>query len=351
MANMSEDIQYAGFDTRPPMLDRTDYESWQQLIRLYYLGKDNGENIMKLIVEGNLNYTMTLNTSARTKEKTSTLIMLGTKLQFKTEELLYRMFVVDTLRIIKEDNFKGIIQEDLLELGMQEDKMLLMQAHENGAVLDEEQLLFLTGEQVTNFDDDVDDPPEQDLALNVDHVFKSNQCDAFDSDVDEAPTTQTMFVVNLSFEDPIYDESGPSYDTGIPYEVQDHDNCSDGVYEYHDEHEMQNNVQQDYVADFDADYTSDSNIILYNQYVEDNAEQVVQKYIQRITEILQDDQAHVEINCAYQGDELIVETICWKSFGEYVGQLVIRLDKILFNRTHFYVLLYEMVADSDVFCS
>ncbi|GJV51258.1 retrovirus-related pol polyprotein from transposon TNT 1-94 [Tanacetum coccineum] len=67
------------------------------------------------------------------------------------------------------------------------DNMLLMNAHENGAVLDEEQMLFLAGEQVTNFDDDVDD-----LALNVDHVFEANQCDAFDSDVDEAPTTQTM---------------------------------------------------------------------------------------------------------------------------------------------------------------
>ncbi|GKF37025.1 hypothetical protein Tco_0113783, partial [Tanacetum coccineum] len=31
MSNMSEDIQCAGSDTRPPMLDRTDFESWQQL--------------------------------------------------------------------------------------------------------------------------------------------------------------------------------------------------------------------------------------------------------------------------------------------------------------------------------
>ncbi|GKF25183.1 retrovirus-related pol polyprotein from transposon TNT 1-94, partial [Tanacetum coccineum] len=37
------------------------------------------------------------------------------------------------------------------------DKMLLMQAQENGVVLDKGQSLFLTGEQVTNFDDDVDD--------------------------------------------------------------------------------------------------------------------------------------------------------------------------------------------------
>ncbi|GJS15354.1 retrovirus-related pol polyprotein from transposon TNT 1-94 [Tanacetum coccineum] len=93
------------------------------------------------------------------------------------------------------------------------DKMLLMQAQENGAVLDEEKLLFLAGEQVTNFDDDVDDPPEQDLALNVDHVFEADQCDAFDSDVDEAPTTLNMFMVNLFSEDPIYEEVGPSHDT------------------------------------------------------------------------------------------------------------------------------------------
>ncbi|GKG15614.1 hypothetical protein Tco_0357937, partial [Tanacetum coccineum] len=49
---MSEDIQCAGSDTRPPMLDRIDFESWQQRIRLYCLGKDNGENIMKSIKEG-----------------------------------------------------------------------------------------------------------------------------------------------------------------------------------------------------------------------------------------------------------------------------------------------------------
>ncbi|GJY77147.1 hypothetical protein Tco_0482263 [Tanacetum coccineum] len=69
---------------------------------------------------------------------------------------------------------------------------------ENGVVLDEEQLLFLAGEQVTNFDDDVDD-----LALNVDHVFETDQCDAFDSDVDEAfPTHRTVQWQNLSSEDP-----------------------------------------------------------------------------------------------------------------------------------------------------
>ncbi|GKD57679.1 hypothetical protein Tco_1291066 [Tanacetum coccineum] len=52
MANLSEDIQSVGFYTRPPMLDRSDFESWQQRISLYYLGKENRENILQSIDEG-----------------------------------------------------------------------------------------------------------------------------------------------------------------------------------------------------------------------------------------------------------------------------------------------------------
>nr|GEZ11028.1 hypothetical protein [Tanacetum cinerariifolium] len=48
------------------------------------------------------------------------------------------------------------------------------------------------------FNDDVDEQPVQDLALNVDNVFQAEDCDAFDLDVDEAPTAQTMFMANLS---------------------------------------------------------------------------------------------------------------------------------------------------------
>ncbi|GJV19342.1 hypothetical protein Tco_1368362 [Tanacetum coccineum] len=167
-------------------------------------------------------------------------------------------------------------QERLQRLNYFKDKMLLMQAQESGAVLDEEQSLFLAGEQVTNVDDDVDDSQENDLALNVDHIFEADECDAFDSDVDEGPTLQTMFMANLTSEDPIYDEAGPSYDSNNPFEVQDHDAFVDHMDEYHDVHEMQNDVQHNYVVDSDADYTSDSNIIPYDQYVEDNEEHVVQ---------------------------------------------------------------------------
>nr|GEY95629.1 HVA22-like protein i [Tanacetum cinerariifolium]GEZ06763.1 HVA22-like protein i [Tanacetum cinerariifolium] len=97
------------------------------------------------------------------------------------------MFVVDTIRIIKEDSFRGTMQEDLLELGMLKHKNVLSQTTSEFRLLQAQddadasqwcsigcrQLQFLRGEQVTNFDDDVDEPLEQDLALSVDHVFES----------------------------------------------------------------------------------------------------------------------------------------------------------------------------------
>nr|GEU83215.1 integrase, catalytic region, zinc finger, CCHC-type, peptidase aspartic, catalytic [Tanacetum cinerariifolium] len=68
-----------------------------------------------------------------------------------------------------------------------------------------------------------DEQPVQDLALNVDNVFQANDCDAFDSDMDEAPSAQTMFMANLSSAYPVIDEARPSYDSDILSEVPDHD--------------------------------------------------------------------------------------------------------------------------------
>nr|GFD07427.1 retrovirus-related Pol polyprotein from transposon TNT 1-94 [Tanacetum cinerariifolium] len=98
--------------------------------------------------------------------------------------------------------------------------MSLMQAQENEVALDAEQLLFLAGGPDNAFDDDVDEQPVQDLALNVDNMFQAEDCDAFDSNVDEVPTAQTI-------------------------------------------------VQLDHVVDLHADHTSISNMIPYDQYVKD----------------------------------------------------------------------------------
>ncbi|GKE67283.1 hypothetical protein Tco_1521444, partial [Tanacetum coccineum] len=120
------------------------------------------------------------------------------------------------------------------------------------------------GRQDNVVDEDVDEQPVQDLALNVDNVFQVDDCDAFDSDVDEAPTAQTMFMANLSSADYVYDKVGPSYDSDILTEVHDHDHYQDVVCKHHEEHEMHDDVQPNYVVDSHADYTSNSNMIPYD---------------------------------------------------------------------------------------
>ncbi|GKC63686.1 hypothetical protein Tco_1096284 [Tanacetum coccineum] len=68
MSSNSDDIQAAGSDTRPPMLDRTDYESWSQRIRLYCRGKENGVYILQSIDQGPFQLGVTRDTLGTTPE-------------------------------------------------------------------------------------------------------------------------------------------------------------------------------------------------------------------------------------------------------------------------------------------
>ncbi|GKC14633.1 hypothetical protein Tco_1011415 [Tanacetum coccineum] len=426
MANLSEDIQCVGSDTRPPMLDRTDFASWQQRIRLYCRGKENGVNILKSINEGpfkmgtfqetlaegteggphlglerprvysdlspedkerynadiqatnillqglskdiyslinhytdakdiwdnnkgvtihdyyvrfaklindmrNIKMTMSrmqlnskfMNNMLPEWGRFVTAVKLNRGLRDSNYDQLYaylkqheahanenKMITssntrnqasVQDGRVVVQNvqgrkiEVKGtmhgvevqlVMGEHRTELGMliqvKQGRLSATTATENGVALDEEQLLFLTGRQDNAIDEDVDEQPVQDLALNMDNVFQADDCDAFDSDVDEAQTAQTMFMANLSSADPVYDEAGPSYDSNILSEVHDHDHYQDAVCEHHEEHEMHDDVQPNYVVDSHANYTSDSNMIPYDQYVKDNAVPVVQSNVSSV---------------------------------------------------------------------
>nr|GEZ41034.1 retrovirus-related Pol polyprotein from transposon TNT 1-94 [Tanacetum cinerariifolium] len=91
-----------------------------------------------------------------------------------------------------------------------------------------------------------------------------------------------MFMANLSSADPVYDEAGLSYDSDILSEVHDHDHYQDAICEHHEELEMHENVQLNHVVDSHADYTSDSNMILYDQYLKDNAVPGVQSNVSSV---------------------------------------------------------------------
>ncbi|GJY70051.1 hypothetical protein Tco_0473033 [Tanacetum coccineum] len=293
MANLSEDIQCAGSDTRPPMLDRTDFASWQQRIRLYcrgalHLGPERARVYCDLSPDDKDRYNADIRatnillqglpkdiytlinhyTDAKDIWDNVKMLLEGSTEQWSGKQSKRRRCswnCTQPKRLQNSDYFK--------------DKMLLMQAQENGVVLDEEQLLFLAGGHDTIVDEDVDESPVQDLALNV---FQADECDAFDSDIDKAPTAQSMFMANLSSADPVYDEANPSYDSDILSEVHEYDNYQNVVCEHHDAHEMHHDVQQNCVVESNADYMSDSNMIMYDQYVKDNAELVVQSNVSSV---------------------------------------------------------------------
>ncbi|GKF16086.1 retrovirus-related pol polyprotein from transposon TNT 1-94 [Tanacetum coccineum] len=94
--------------------------------------------------------------------------------------------------------------------------------------LDEEELLFLAGEQGNTFDADVDNQPVQDLALNEDNIFQADECDAFDSDVDDEPTAQTIFMANFSSVGSVNTQAGPS-NASISSEVHTLENAIDHI--------------------------------------------------------------------------------------------------------------------------
>nr|GEZ00224.1 hypothetical protein [Tanacetum cinerariifolium] len=146
------------------------------------------------------------------------------------------------------------------------EKMLLIQAQENGAVLDEEELLFLAGKQANTYDADVDDQPVHDMAQNDPNIFQVDDCDAFDSDVDDEPTAQTIFMANFSSAVSSLQQVGPS-NASILSEVLNLENSIN-------HHEIPNKVKQTNVLDSDSADMGNSNVIPYEQYVKHNEESV-----------------------------------------------------------------------------
>nr|GEV56764.1 retrovirus-related Pol polyprotein from transposon TNT 1-94 [Tanacetum cinerariifolium] len=199
MANLSEDIQCVGSDTRPPMLDRTDFASWQQCIRLYCRGKENEVNILKSIDEGQFKMGTVWEPLTEGTEGAPhlgpehPLVYSDLSPKDKDRHLGQCEDAHGIVRINQRRSrvttgggvtgYRGV-QNRVGNANLGQAR----QAQEYGVALDAHQLLFLVGGQDNAIDDD-------------------------------APMAQTMFMANLSSADPVTDESGPSYDSDILSEV------------------------------------------------------------------------------------------------------------------------------------
>nr|GEY53941.1 hypothetical protein [Tanacetum cinerariifolium] len=245
----------------------------------------------------------------------------------------FRMFRGDKI-IIRGTLLRKMVQlamgEHKLELGMPmqnsdyfKNKMLLMQAQGNGAVLNDEELLFLTREQTNNFDADVDDHPFRDLALNDDNIFQADECDAFDSDDDDEPTNQSIFMANLLSVGPTNQQASPS-NASILSEVDDLENAIDLCDDNQDEHEIHNEVQQKNIIDSTRDHMGNSNVTPYEQYLSVNDVSVVPSCASSISNyayVLNDNDAYVP------HDPLVTELNIYKE------QVVIYEQRVKFELT------------------
>nr|GEX85899.1 copia protein [Tanacetum cinerariifolium] len=284
MANLSEDIQCAGSDTRPSMLDRTDFASWQQRIRLYCQGKKKGFGPERPRVYSNL--------TPEEKDRYNADIWATNILLQGLPKDIYTLINHYTDAKDNWDNVKMLLEGSELTKEDQESQLYDDFKHfrqPKGESIHSYYVWFVTavklnrGLRDSNYDQlgQGVNPRGGNASgyvgaqnrvgnVNPGQARPADDCDAFYSDVDEAPTAQTMFMANLSSADPITDEARPSYDSNILSEVHDHDHYQDAACTHHEEHVMHDSVQPDHVVDSHADYTSDSNMIPYDQYVKDN---------------------------------------------------------------------------------
>nr|GEX02866.1 UBN2 domain-containing protein [Tanacetum cinerariifolium] len=106
-----------------------------------------------------------------------------------------------------------------------------------------------------------------DMAQNDPNIFQANDFDAFDSNIDDEPTAQTIFMANLSSVMSSLQQADPS-NALILSKVLNLENAIN-------HHEIPNEVQQTNVLDSDSATMGNSNVIPYEHYVKHNEDSVV----------------------------------------------------------------------------
>nr|GEW32567.1 integrase, catalytic region, zinc finger, CCHC-type, peptidase aspartic, catalytic [Tanacetum cinerariifolium] len=128
---------------------------------------------------------------------------------------------------------------------------------------------------------DVDYHPVRDLAFNVDNIFQEDECDAFDSDFDDEPTTPSIFMANLSSAGPSNQQASPS-NASILSEVHDLENAIYPCDDNQDEHEIHNEVHPKNIIESSRVHMGNSNVIPYEQYFSVNDVSVVPSFASSI---------------------------------------------------------------------
>ncbi|GJU21402.1 retrovirus-related pol polyprotein from transposon TNT 1-94 [Tanacetum coccineum] len=137
------------------------------------------------------------------------------------------------------------------------DKVLLVQAQANGQILHEEELAFLA-------DPGTAEGQATQTVITHNAAYQADDLDAYDSDCDELNTAKVALMANLSH-----------YGSDALAEVNNHDNMDNKLMNQVVQ-AMLSSEQSSVVNHSETKITSDSNIILYSQYVKESQQADVQ---------------------------------------------------------------------------
>ncbi|GJR01026.1 hypothetical protein Tco_0524010 [Tanacetum coccineum] len=298
MSTMAEHVIAAGVDNRPPMLDNSQYNSWQSRMLLYIKGKEHGKQRYDSVINGPFQYgTVEIPTTPTTLAS----IRDRTYEDLTEAEKILAKEIWDSVKLLIEDDPIASLNKamafisttfasrypptnnqlrTLSNLGNQatiQDGGVTVQnvqgrqtqgyvgngargnatctwvnrnvgtnttnqakALEAGVVLDEEHMAFLAN------NGDIVATGQDSHELTTTTIFQTNDLDAFDFDCDEVQSASAVLMDKLS-----------TYDSDVLLK-------------------MQNSEQPSFINDSDIDITSASNVISYDQYLKETENEVVQ---------------------------------------------------------------------------
>ncbi|GJR97616.1 hypothetical protein Tco_0269790 [Tanacetum coccineum] len=267
----------ADANNRPPMLEKSMYDSWKSRMELYIENRENRRMILNSVLNGPLVWPTVAQEDGTTRTKKYEELSVFEKLQadcdLKATNIVLQGLVVlvfnqrdDPIACLnKAMAFLTVIASSRQctqpkrprNAAWFKEKAMLAEPFESGQNLNEEQLAFLGDPGIPN-----GQAAQTTIPNNA--SFWTEDLDAYDSDCDDVSNAKAVLMANLSnYGSDVISEVPHSE----PYHI-DMDNQS--------VHTMQDFKQTSVVDFLDNEIMSDSNIILYSQYLQETQQAAVQ---------------------------------------------------------------------------
>nr|GEU36025.1 reverse transcriptase domain, reverse transcriptase zinc-binding domain protein [Tanacetum cinerariifolium] len=240
MTTLAEFMIIAGADNRPPMLEKSMYDSRKSRMELYIENRENERMILNSVLNGPLVWPTVDEENGTTRTKKYEELLVAEKLQvdcdLKATNIVLQGLPKDVYAIVNhhkvsreiwdrvklpEQGTKMSLQEKesigslrfpstknqpktssnlrspatIQEAGLQcnkfKEKAMLAEAQESDQILDEEQLAFLANPSIPN-------GQAAQITIPNTATFKTENLDAYDSDCDDVSNAKAVLMANLS---------------------------------------------------------------------------------------------------------------------------------------------------------